>query len=483
MRGGEGTWYMEWDAERAAGGPDGARMEKAVGMDLSKRYEAIKAFVMRDVWNLPGSEKGSMGLLARLVRVGHLLARGYIDDDLTIHASSLTFVTLTSLVPFLAVGFALVKGFGMGGDQLESVAQMNWFMQMPETYRAFVLQILDIVNNTNFFALGWIGLAFFVLTAVLVLANVEKSFNRVWGVAKDRSLLRQVANYTSVLVLVPVLMGMAGALKAQVAISRKILDVDVNAWAQNLAAFAILWLAIGFLYAFVPNTRVKPRAAALSSLLTTAVFLGWMRVFTVMQVGVVNYGRIYGAFAAVPVFMFWMYVTWVILLLGAEFAFALQNSDTFQLESAADSASMRSRILVALMILRRAGLVMAGGTGVFDAAVFARKNRAPIRLINSVVGLLARRGYLAQVASRDAGYVLMRAPETIRIGDLVGELMREGGGHPEVDESLKLDGPLRETMGRIESGLAQGFGETTLADMVEALGRAGEAQGKSGDGP
>ena len=438
-------------------------------MDLRARFEKIQAFVMKDVWNLPGSEKGSMSFLARIIRVGHLLFRGYIDDDLTIHASSLTFVTLTSLVPILAVGFALVKGFGMGTDQLDSLLEVEWVAQMPETFQTFVQQILDIVNNTNFFALGWIGLAFFVLTAVLVLANVEKSFNRVWGVAKDRSLLRQITNYTSVLVLVPLLLGVAGGLKAQMAINQKFFEVDVNAWVQNLLSFGIMWLAIGFLYVFVPNTRVKLRPAVISSLLTTLVFLGWMRVFTVMQVGVSRYNFIYGAFAAVPVFMFWMYVTWVILLLGAEFTFALQNSDTFQLESGADSASMRSRILVALMILRRAGRAMETGQGFFDSAVFAQKNKAPIRLINSVVSALVRQGYLTQVASRDAGYVLMKAPNGIRIRDLVAELMREGGDHPEVDASLKLDEALNATMSNIEGGLAQGFGDLTLADMVAAI--------------
>jgi membrane protein len=436
-------------------------------MKLLERFQKIKAFALRAIGALPGDDQGG-SLPARIIRVGHLLFRGYADDDLTIHASSLTFVTLTSLVPILAVGFALVKGFGFGADQLATVEQMAWFQQMPAQWQEFVQKILDIVNTTNFAALGWIGLAFFVLTAVLLLANVEKSFNRVWGVDKNRSLLRQIANYTSVLVLVPVLIGLAGALKAQVAINRKILDVDVNAWAQNLASFGILWLVIGFLYVFVPNTRVRLRAAFVSSLLTTVVFLGWMQMFTVMQVGVVNYNRIYGAFAAVPVFMLWMYVTWVILLLGAEFTFALQNSDTYQLESAADTASMRSRILVALMVLRRAGRAMAGDRELFDAAAFARQVKAPIRLINSVVATLAKKGYLAQVASRDAGYVLMRAPETIRIRDLVAELMHEGGGHAEIEGVLMLDAPLKETMAKIEKGVAQGFGDLTLADMVAA---------------
>ena len=436
-------------------------------MTLTERLGTIRDFALRAIGALPGDDQGG-SLPARIIRVGHLLFRGYADDDLTIHASSLTFVTLTSLVPILAVGFALVKGFGFGADQLATVEQMEWFLQMPAQWQEFVQKVLDIVNTTNFAALGWIGLAFFVLTAVLLLANVEKSFNRVWGVDKNRSLLRQIANYTSVLVLVPVLIGLVGALKAQVAINRKILDVDVDAWAQNLASFGILWLVIGFLYVFVPNTRVRLRSAFTSSLLTTLVFLGWMQMFAVMQTGVVNYNRIYGAFAAVPVYMLWMYVTWVILLLGAEFTFALQNSDTYQLESAADTASMRSRILVALMVLRRAGRAMAGEREMFDAAAFARQVKAPIRLINSVVATLAKKGYLAQVASRDAGYVLMRAPETVRIRDLVAELMHEGGGHAEIEGVLMLDAPLKDTMAKIEKGVAQGFGDLTLADMVAA---------------
>ncbi|MDY0150578.1 MAG: YihY/virulence factor BrkB family protein, partial [Kiritimatiellia bacterium] len=343
-------------------------------MNLRERFEKVRAFVLRDVWNLPGSEKGRTGFIARLVRVGHLLFRGYVDDDLMVHASSLTFVTLTSLVPILAVGFALARGLGMGEDQLIRISQMEWIEGMPEQFQVFVTHVFSIVNNTNFSALGWIGLVIFVLTAVLVLVNVEKSFNRVWGVDKNRSLLRQITNYTSVLVLVPLLIGVAGGLKAQLAISQKfpeILGFDPNAWVQNLASFGIMWLAIFFLYIFVPNTQVRPRASVVSSFITTLVFLGWVRVFAIMQTGVARYNIIYGAFAAVPVFLLWMYVTWVILLLGAEFTFAMQNSDTFQLESAADSASMRSRILVALLVLRRAGQVMESGQGVFNISMFS----------------------------------------------------------------------------------------------------------------
>ncbi|MGD9612470.1 MAG: YihY/virulence factor BrkB family protein, partial [Kiritimatiellia bacterium] len=195
-------------------------------MTLQERFDQIKAFALRAIGALPGDAQGG-SLPARIIRVGHLLFRGYADDDLTIHAASLTFVTLTSLVPILAVGFALLKGFGMGAEQLNEAMQMEWLAHMPAQFQEFVEQLLRLVNTTNFSALGWIGLVFFVLTAVLLLANVEKSFNRVWGVDKSRSLLRQVTNYTSVLVLVPLLIGVAGGLKAQIAINRKFFDLDV----------------------------------------------------------------------------------------------------------------------------------------------------------------------------------------------------------------------------------------------------------------
>jgi len=442
-------------------------------MKLKKWFGQIREFVLQAVGAMPGADGYTETLPARIIRVGHLLFRGYMDDDLTIHASSLTFVTLTSLVPILAVGFALIKGFGMGAEQMDSVMQMDWLMQMPESFQEFVQQVLDIVNNTNFSALGGVGLAFFVLTAVLVLANVEKSFNRVWGVDKSRSIFRQVSSYTSVLVLVPLLIGVVVGLKAQIAIGKieiiqEYFSIDTNVWAQNLGSFGILWLTIAFLYMFVPNTRVRFRPAFISSLMTTLLFLGWMKMFMVMQTGVSRNGIIYGAFAAVPVFLFWMYVTWVIILLGVEFTFALQNSDTYQLESGADSASMRSRILTALMILRQAGGAMESGTDLFDAASFASKNKAPIRLINSVVSDLVRQRYLTQVAANNGGYVLMRAPESIQIQQLVEGMMREGGGHIGLAETLTMDAPMRETLAKIESGISQGFGGLTLADMVAA---------------
>lgn len=402
---------------------------------------------------------------ARIFRVFRLLLNGYLEDNLMIHASSLTFVTLSSLVPILAVCFALFKGFGMGEEQIRRLVEMEWLAAMPESFQQAVDKIVALVQGTNFSALGGVGLLCFVVTAALLLANIEKSFNLVWGVKKSRNPARQIINYTSVLVLVPLLLFAAGGVRASIAIQQHFGGVDPNIWVQNLLSFLTLWLAFGFLFAFVPNTSVHIRPAVMGSLATTVVFLGWMRMFMIMQVGVSRNNAIYGAFAAIPVFMFWLYVTWVILLFGAELTFALQNSETYSLGGG--NTSTGARILIALLIMRTAGRAAAGeGGGMFDASDFAREQRVPIRLINTILDLLVKKRYLVRVADTEDSYSLRPAAEMVSIRGLVRDLMTDGVGLQEGDGGLVMDAGMQKTLDRFNQGLASGFGDLTLADMV-----------------
>lgn len=439
-------------------------------MNFKAWFDKVQSFILRDAWNLDSTDAKQHGLLARTVRVGHLLYRGYMDDDLTIHATSLTYGTLTSLVPILAVAIAVMRGFGMGDDMLSKLLDKPWYQGLPEGMQTFIGQIMDIVTKTNFFALGWIGLIIFILTAVFLLSNVERSFNRVWGVDKERNIFRQITNYTCVLVFVPMLIGLVVGVRAKVVIQTIQaggFDVPVGTWGAALVSFLALWAAIFFLFMFVPNTRVRFSPAAWASLVTTVVFVGWMRIFTVMQVGVAKYNFIYGAFAAIPIFMFWLYITWVIWLVGAEFAFALQYSDTYQLERSADTASMRARLLLSLMVLRDAARAMRGGDD-FDADAFARRNTVPTRLVHAVIKQLAEHGWLAKLDDRKkaAVFVLRRAPDSLYLRDVVNALVRGVPDEMELTAKLVQDSEMEGALSSLESGIGQGFGDRTLAELA-----------------
>lgn len=406
------------------------------------------------------------GLLVRTLRVAQLVFRGFKEDDLAVHASSLTFVTLTSLVPILAVAFAVLKGFGFGQDKINGL--LSWTAQMPEEFQDFIRQMLEIVNSTNFAALGWIGLAILVLTAVMVLGSMEASFNRIWGIKRSRHVLRQIANYTSILVLVPLLIGVAGTVEASLKGGVTLLPDSVSGLARNLLGLTSLfmtWLAFAFLYVLVPNTRVRIRPALLGGLAGALLFMGWQRLYISLQIGVARYNAIYGTFASVPIFLAWLFVSWVIVLLGAEFTFALQNSSTFQMESAADRASAKAKLMLALSIMRDAAIALAEGRPRFETSAYARAHRVPIRLLNEMVRLLVRRGLLAEMAEKQGSYVLLKAPATVPLREIVNLVFQEGA-QPEFLGLQQADPAIAGLLDTLTRGMDRALEPLTLADLL-----------------
>lgn len=443
-------------------------------MKLPRRY---RRFFSLEFWRRFSDPREAASLPARLYRVLSMLVRGFFDDTLTIHAASLTFVTLTSLVPLLAVGSAVLKGLGVGQGRISGIVNGEWISDMPDAFQEAVDAILQLVDKTNFAALGGIGLVVFVITAVLLLSNIEKSFNLIWGVRTNRGFHRQLMNYTSILVLVPLLLFATASVRATLAakiyfpsLFGDTAGALASAGLQNAMSFLMLWLAFGLLFSFVPNTHVRARPAVMGSFATCIVFIGWMKMFMVMQIGVSSRNAIYGAFAALPVLLFWMYVTWVILLLGVEFTFAIQNAETYALERG--GVSPRMRIACALQVLRGTAREARDRKTYFDAGEFGRSHRIPMRLVNSVLDLLVRRDYLAPVAKSDASYVLLRPPEDIVLRDVVRDLLGDGEKGKELRALAPDDDAVARTLASIVSGVDDSLKTLTVADLAADGGKA-----------
>ena len=174
-------------------------------------------------------------------------------------------------------------------------------------------------------------------------------------------------------------------------------------WASKLLPLVVTSLAFSFVYAFMPNTRVKMVPALMSGFLGAVLWIGWLKFFSWAQVGVFNYNQIFGTFAAIPIFLFWLYVCWVIVLVGVEAAFAFQNTTTFEKESAAKQASMEARLKLALGIISCTAGALVNDDPRFRREVFAREHGISIRLINRVLRLLERHRLLAEVKNSDGG--------------------------------------------------------------------------------
>ncbi|MGA1193221.1 MAG: YihY/virulence factor BrkB family protein [Kiritimatiellia bacterium] len=432
--------------------------------------QKARQFLLHDVWTSDlTSLTGIKAIIKRFLRICELVVRGFREDNLTVQASALTFASLISLVPLLAIALSLLKGLG-AGDEFIARIQQN-MMTMPVEFQAFVQQMLDIVSRTNFWALGWVAVVVLFLTVIQVLSSIEASFNMVWGVTSSRAILRRIVNYISIVVLVPVLILIAFAINASLSseavIARLGEAAGIYQTLLKLSPFFATTLAIFMLFLFVPNTNIKFRPALTSAIVTALLWVGWQNLYVELQVGVARSNAIYGTFASVPIFLGWLYVSWVIILLGAELSFALQNYATYDLERSAGHANNRARVMLAYAIALQAGRAFQGGAVFFNAIAFAAQHRIPIRLINEIIRVLERGGLLVEVADEQACYIVRRPLEEITLKQIV-DLVNQDGAGPERFGFGEDEGAVFAAMERFDRGLQDELGGMTLRQLVDA---------------
>lgn len=438
---------------------------------MSSRWDRLRQFVLHDVWVSELSTlTGLKALVTRVFRVGQLVVKGFRDDKLVVQASALTFTSLMSLVPLLAIALSLLKGLG-AGDEFIRRLRAN-IEDMPVEFQSFVTQMLEIVNRTNFWALGWVALAVLFFAVIQLLGSIESCLNNVWGVQSSRAYWRRVVNYLSIVVVVPVLILVAFTINASMSSEAVIVRLGEAAFIYKallqVLPFAATTLALLALFALVPNTTIRFMPAVVSAVLTAVVWLGWQNVYVAMQVGVSSSTLIYGTvFASVPIFLAWLYVSWVIILLGAELSFALQNHATYDLERSAGNASVRARVMLAFAITLQAGQAFRQGGSLFHAADFAERHRIPVRLLNELLRLLVRGGLFVEVAGQEDCYVLRRPLEEISLRLLVDLVQQDGVGPERYD--FGADTPaVNAAMQYLDGALAQALDGTSIRDLLEA---------------
>jgi membrane protein len=439
-----------------------------------KMGDKQRKYLATEVWNTElSSLTGWRHVIVRFVRVLQMVGKGFREDDLFLHASALTFSFLMSLVPLLAIIFALLKGLGAGEEASQRL--MHSIEGMPTQFQAFMTQILDIVSRTNVAALGWVGVIVLLVTVVQVLSAVEVSFNKVWGIPTSRPLIRRVTNYISVTVVVPVLIMSAFTITASLSSERinEMLGLAAPLYRAllRLTPIVAVWIAFFFLFIFMPNTQVRRRSAAGSALATAILWVLWQKLYILLQANLAKGNAIYGTFASVPVFLMWLYTCWVIVLLGAELAFALQNHETYHMERIAGRADVRSRMALAISTVLQAARSFTEGHAPFNALAFAHDRLVPVRLVHEILGMLMAGGYMAEIGDETGQYVLVRAPERITVREIINTVLREGSSR----ESLglnRLDAAVEKTIRELEGAIDETTGTRTFKDLLDAEAKA-----------
>jgi membrane protein len=418
------------------------------------------------------SEPVPPGLTA--ARFIYALIRDFAHGDLSMRAMSLVYTTMLAIVPLLAFAFSLLKGLGLHRD-LEPV--LRGFLA-PLGPRAAEIsgQIIGFVDNVSGFALGSISVAIFLFSALSMAQKVESSFNFVWRVDRPRSFARRFSEYLSFILVGPLIMSVAmgfTATLASTAAMSRLREVGVIgemfealSWSTP---YALIIGSFTFLYVFVPNTRVSLKPALIGGVFAGILWAGTGGLFTSFVVSLSRYEAIYAGFAIVLVAMIWLYLSWLILLLGAQLAFYVQHPEYLQLGQRALSASNATRERLALSTMLLVGRDFDKPDHGWRIEGVAAQLRVPRHLLEPVTAALTDAGLL----TRTSEHRLIPARDLRRISvvDILAAVRSsERDSHHQADDQWN---PTVATVADdVESAIRGALGERTLADLVDADARA-----------
>jgi len=301
---------------------------------MGERLSRARAFVREELWEAEPEPRSTAAWALAVLQFSVMIGQGFVRDQLLLRASALTYFTVLSIVPLLAIMIAVADAVGVTGNFAGMVVD-HIAAGSPEARE----KILALVERANFGALGSIGAATLFLTTVLGIGNIERSFNKIWGVKQVRSLGRRLPDYLAVLVIAPVLAGsglsLATTLKSELAV-QKLMDLPgfapLYTYGLKQLPAVVLSLAFAFLVWFLPNTKVRASAALLGGFVAGFLVVIAQDVYLGMSFGVSRANVLYGSFAQIPLLFVWIYFFWAIVLFGAEVAFAYQNLDLYRRE-------------------------------------------------------------------------------------------------------------------------------------------------------
>ncbi|MBR0310692.1 MAG: YihY/virulence factor BrkB family protein [Paludibacteraceae bacterium] len=367
-------------------------------------WKDIKQFVQYDLWRrttneLKGGKRAKrvgFGVLKTLI----LVVRGFNSKQLNTAANSLTYNLAFAIIPIMAMVLAIAKGFGFGEmiEQLLNRSMLGETNIVPEIM-GMVYRYLDTAQGGTFIG---IGLLILIWAVYSFFRNVEQSFNTIWDVKQSRSIIRQLTTYIAVLFLVPVLMiATSGvSLLIHTTIEDTALMGKVSEWHSSivrLIQFIVAWGVFLWMYMAIPNTKVHFRSAIIPAVLMGTLFqlLQMLSMYIIVFLG--RTSIVYGAFAAIPIIMMWLQWTCLLILIGAELSFAIQNNEQFEYEKDVEAMSRRYKDFLTLYLLHRIIQRFENDQEPYTAVEIAHENNIPIRLTLQLLNRLTDVGLLRTV--------------------------------------------------------------------------------------
>ncbi len=396
-------------------------------------------FLSTDIWRIRiDSLTLSKALIVKPLRVVVLAVRGFDENKCSLKASALTFYTLMSIVPVVALVFGIAKGFGF--EERLQQQLLEKLQGQEEVIRRIIDFAHSLLENTKGGLVAGIGVAVLFWTVIKLLGNLEGSFNEIWGIEKSRTLARKFSDYLSAMLLCPLLFIVAGSLNVAIAgkVSLATRQLDLIRTAApvihlglKLLPYVFIWLLFTFIYVFMPNTRVKTASGLVGGIVAGTLYQLIQWAYIKFQVGIASNNAIYGGFAALPLFLAWLQTSWLIVLFGAEISFAHQHAKSYEFEPDCLRASYTFKELLALRTTHLLVQNFQEGRPPMTTDDIVTRIETPVRLVQQVLDNLVACGIISEIigtTNKTIAYQPAKNIDLLTIG-YVTEAMKEHGSN------------------------------------------------------
>jgi membrane protein len=397
----------------------------------------------------------------------------FFQNLVKLQAMALAFKTLLSLAPFLAVLFSILKAFGVHNRMEPALAQA--LAPLGDKGREITVYLIGFVDKMSAGALGTVGLVTLFITVLSLMHSIEDSFNHIWRVRAARTLTRKFSDYLSAILVGPVLVFAAVTITATLqnsAIVRALLSLEALGKLLlillRLVPYLTLWGAFSFVYIFIPNTRVRVRSAVVGGLIAAILWqsVGWG--FARFVASSTQYYAIYSSVAILLLFLIWLHMGWVIVLLGAQVAYAHQHIYFFQGDRQLLAQSAAGREKLALHTLHLVGRNFYYGLDPMTVTELSSQLKIPAVSVKEFLEMFAETRLVLAVNDGET-YVLGRDPETIAIKDILDCVRNSGKKAKMPEDRSPEEDEIDELLATIDESTARALEGKTLQSLILSL--------------
>ncbi len=363
--------------------------------------QKVLVFIRKDIWRITFKDMPKYQvILIKTLRILLLAFRGYDEDKVSLRSSALTFYSMLSVVPVAAMAFGMAKMFGFE-KQLTNYLN-NQFAGQQEVLEYIIQFSNSYLENTKGGLIAGIGAGILIWSVMKVFGNIESSFNAIWQIRQGRNWFRKFSDYISMLIIAPILMVSSTAVQVFIKTNLENLIPEYTILSIflvliKLIPYVFVWLLLTMIFMVMPNTKVKFKSAFIAGIISGTAFVIVQWLYLYFQFGVSKYNAIYGSFAALPLFLVWLQMSWLIVLFGAEISFAVQNVEKYEFEPDTHNLSPFSWRVLTLMVAHLLIKNFAGGQKAMTAESISKRLEIPIRSVRDILYILMDSGILSEV--------------------------------------------------------------------------------------